>query len=214
MRRWIGCALLVTAACRRPAPGRAEQEAGAPEGGGVLPNASAGTGAAPSMPGLLTPDASSGDASKELVTRRKLLCARIGMSTASLTASAELSLEDRAAEGGSVSVYERDGYVRMDGAMLGESVREHFDYRFAGKDLVCARTITTSVHTVMEQTADNPEGVPPFWRADFRVFDGARVVHATVDEAPGPDERAASAGETAAQAARLRERYGAVKAKR
>jgi hypothetical protein len=74
-------------------------------------------------------------------------------------------------------------YLRIEGELLYESQRRQFDYRFVDRKLVCARDECTNLNTIGERSGDNPEGRPPFWHVELRVYDGAKLVHTSQDQA-------------------------------
>ena len=120
-----------------------------------------------------------------------------------IRASAELPLEGMAPEGAGASVYVRGDLMRIDAGFLGESVREHMQLMFHKMQLVCSTVTTTSIQTVMARSADNPQGRPPFWRYDLRVFDDGKQVHHLFDAAPAGDQPARDAPATVALATKL-----------
>jgi hypothetical protein len=126
------------------------------------------------------------------------------MATMAIAASAQLPLERMAAEGGAADVYVNGDLMRIDLGLLGESVREHGQLLYHKGKLVCTMLTTTSIHTVLEQTPENPQGRPPYWRYDFRVFDEGKEIHHRHDEAPGTDHQARDDKATVELAAQLR----------
>src|SRR5262245_18445731 len=78
-------------------------------------------------------DASKGGAAQ------KLQCARIWLLTSSAREpKANINLDKRGAEGGGVDIYVDGDMLRIEGQVLNESTREHFDYRFDHGRLVCS----------------------------------------------------------------------------
>jgi hypothetical protein len=145
----------------------------------------------PSPAAATAPTAARATADAALIDERKLLCARIGAATSWHEEVAQLDLEGEATEGGSASVFVADDLVRIDAGLMYESLRETLDARYRAGDLVCTRSIRTTIHTIEERSAENPDGRPPTWRVDFRVFAAGKQIYATFDDAPAGagDER-------------------------
>lgn len=110
----------------------------------------------------------------------------MGVSTRHV-AGRDLDLDEHASEGGQAQAYlvesEKGAYLRIEGELLFESARRHFDYRFVDGKLVCARDETTNLNTIAERSAENPEGPEPAWHGELRVYDGEQLVHHTKDHA-------------------------------
>ncbi|MEZ4235041.1 MAG: hypothetical protein R3F59_02540 [Myxococcota bacterium] len=139
--------------------------------------------------------------------QRELLCGKAEVYTmdATLAQLDDAALGVFATEGQLVSAVAQDGFARVLVEQMFESARVSTTFLYAGTDLVCIDSMTTTMRTVLAKRDDNPDGIDPAYRRDRWVLSpaGAVLVH-HVQEAPAPDQRHVDLDEQKALAPKLR----------